>query len=462
MAQRTVAYCDGKYIGIESIYTIIDGKQVNIPEKVMELRKKSRNHELLCPCGCGAHLTLVAGDKNLREQHFRLSDEREGKACVAVTEGKTSIYSKIVLKCWLDDTLKASDIESRVPICEVGDSERKYEFTFLSESSGIAVNYCYDRANLSEEKMQILAEKGSGIHIIHIVDQKNGGDSGQYPEGLMKVQRVQGYCLLLTVKDADYEKARLTGVVYQQDLDGLWHEIPFVKGFLSDFSINGDGKIIFQGKVLSAVARIVGDNFLKTQEIEKKRREAEDKRRAEFQRKIREEEERKRKAWRAQREAAELEKVRREAEEEKRRLELQEKQRKEAERKTEEKRQREEEFKKNMEEGFQQQESPILDCDGIRWAKCEFCGKIAKAQEYFQSFGGPGHVNLGTCKECSSNNPAVLQKIEELGKKKIAKIEVNPNICPWCGAWLRERNGVRGNFLGCSNFPRCRYTRNCF
>lgn len=28
MAQRTVALCDGKFIGIESIYTVIDGKQI--------------------------------------------------------------------------------------------------------------------------------------------------------------------------------------------------------------------------------------------------------------------------------------------------------------------------------------------------------------------------------------------------------------------------------------------------
>ena len=70
MAQRTVALCNGKYIGIESIYTVIDGRQINIPEKLKELRTKSRNSELFCPCGCGANLILAAGDKNLREQHF--------------------------------------------------------------------------------------------------------------------------------------------------------------------------------------------------------------------------------------------------------------------------------------------------------------------------------------------------------------------------------------------------------
>lgn len=41
MAQRIVALCDGKFIGIESIYTVIDGKQINIPDKLEQLRAKA-------------------------------------------------------------------------------------------------------------------------------------------------------------------------------------------------------------------------------------------------------------------------------------------------------------------------------------------------------------------------------------------------------------------------------------
>ena len=154
MAQRTVALCNGKYIGIETIYTVIDGKQINIPEKLKELRLKSRNDQLLCPCGCGAHLTLVAGDRNLREQHFRIKDGQEN--CTVLTEGKASVESKIVLKCWLDDNLHAEDLESRVPICDVADTDRRYEYTFISRAYGVAVDYCYYRVNLSDEKQAIL------------------------------------------------------------------------------------------------------------------------------------------------------------------------------------------------------------------------------------------------------------------------------------------------------------------
>lgn len=103
MIQRAVCLCDGKYIGIESIYTVINGKQINIPEKLEALRAKSRNGELFCPCGCGANLILIAGDRNLRAQHFRLKTGSGRYECTAETEGIISIYSRIVLKCWLDE-----------------------------------------------------------------------------------------------------------------------------------------------------------------------------------------------------------------------------------------------------------------------------------------------------------------------------------------------------------------------
>jgi len=32
------------------------------------------------------------------------------------------------------------------------------------------------------------------------------------------------------------------------------------------------------------------------------------------------------------------------------------------------------------------------------------------------------------------------------------------NNCPQCGRELKKRSGARGNFLGCSGYPNCRYT----
>lgn len=455
MAQRTVALYKDKYIGIETIYTVVNDRQINIPEKLKELRTKSRNNELFCPCGCGANLVLVAGDKNLREQHFRIKDGSSVQNCNMITEGRISVDSKIVLKCWLDDKLKAADLESRVPIHAVDDINRSYEFTFLSRGRKTALSYCHERVNLSDEKLGILENNSRGIHVIYIVDQKNGGCEGQYPEGLMKIQYRQGYCLLLAVSDADYNEAEMKAVFYAQDIDGLWREVVFAEGFLRDFDIDGDGRTLYAGELLSVKSTAAADIFQAGVERERAGRAEKEKRYAEELKRLLEEEERNREECRRQREEAEQERRRQAEEAAKRREEFQEKQRRERERQQAEKRQREEEFVRNMESNFSQQETQVRDADGNRWIKCEFCGKIAMEGE-FGSYGGKGRVNLGTCRDCAANHPAAELKIEEKKGKKHMKYD--PHICPRCGGRLRERSGQYGSFMGCSNYPACRYS----
>lgn len=77
-----------------------------------------------------------------------------------MTEGGISVASKIVLKCWLDDKLDINDIETRVPINFIGDTDRKYEFSFLSRTKSIALSYCHERVNLSDEKIETLEANG--------------------------------------------------------------------------------------------------------------------------------------------------------------------------------------------------------------------------------------------------------------------------------------------------------------
>ena len=443
MAQRADCLYNEEKIGIETIYTVINGQQINDSERLKELRALSQNNKLFCPCGCGSNLILVAGDKNLREQHFRLKNGIFSQNCNAVAEGKTSVDSKIVLKCWLDDKLKGTNIETRVPVRAVDDINRKYEFSFLSREKKIALSYCHDRVNLSDEKIELLKSNNQGIHIIYVVDAENGGCDGQYPEGLMKVQNNQGYCLLLNINEANYSKAMMKAIFYAKDIDGLWREVVFAEDYLREFYIEDDGQVTFNDKALGLMKTEAYAKFSHNIEEEKVRRDEEERNRLKHQR-IQEEAEKK---IQRQREDSSKDYVSQELEEKRsiKEKQLQDK-----------KRQIEEDFKRNKESNFSQQETPVWDSEGNRWIKCELCGKIAKDNE-FSFYGGADHINLGTCKECCQNNSAVNQQIDDEFTENMKRHD--PNICPECGGTLRKKSGPYGDFNGCSNYPRCRYSR---
>ena len=47
--------------------------------------------------------------------------------------------------------------------------------------------------------------------------------------------------------------------------------------------------------------------------------------------------------------------------------------------------------------------------------------------------------------------------IKKNKKSKKSVVKTDNKICPLCGNQLVERNGKYGPFIGCSNFPSCRY-----
>lgn len=488
MIKRAECLCDGKIIGIETIYTVIDGNQINIKEKLEWVREKGRRNELFCPCGCGANFVVVAGEKNLREQHFRIKPgSKPEKECTYVEEGMVSVNSKIILKCWLDEKIMPKDLESRVPICAVDDSSRKYEFTLLSRERGIAVNYCCNKSNLSSEKMEILDQNSQGIHIIHIIDNQNSGTTLQYPEGAMKVQERQGYCLFLSIEGFEYQKAKMIAAYYGKDIDGYWRENIFADGLLSDFWVEQSGKVIISGQTLNALKDECKKRFEEAQETEKVRRQKEQERRE--QERLRREAEYREEEKRRQKEKEEAERKFREEqaaqqarweedlqrrEEERKKAEQwndlfathnrmkREKEEEEARKKQEdENRKKEEEaalwtkFKATLSEQLSQQEKQVRDSSGTRWIRCAYCGK-EDVERAFSSYGGKGKINIGVCYDCSKTH-TYTSRAEEPTVKPVVKYD--PNVCPECGGTLRRRNGRNGPFMGCSNFPRCRFTR---
>lgn len=76
--------------------------------------------------------------------------------------------------------------------------------------------------------------------------------------------------------------------------------------------------------------------------------------------------------------------------------------------------------------------------------------KLTDLASYFQIDTQGAHRALYDC--------IMNQKCYE----KMAKLSANAKIeaCPMCGAELVKRNGRFGQFFGCSNFPKCRFTKN--
>ena len=69
--------------------------------------------------------------------------------------------------------------------------------------------------------------------------------------------------------------------------------------------------------------------------------------------------------------------------------------------------------------------------------------------------------NIDELKDKIVINNIVDKDIRKGHVKKIKEVkkEYDDETCPVCGSKLKLRTGKYGNFLGCSNYPKCKYTR---
>ena len=70
---------------------------------------------------------------------------------VKIIRIKSGLYNLLIFK---DYWPIVGELDGSISI--EGDVNRKYEFSFLSRNKRLAISYCYDRANLSDEKLEIL------------------------------------------------------------------------------------------------------------------------------------------------------------------------------------------------------------------------------------------------------------------------------------------------------------------
>lgn len=102
---------------------------------------------------------------------------------------------------------------------------------------------------------------------------------------------------------------------------------------------------------------------------------------------------------------------------------------------------------------------------------CKWCGYNEICEDYLKLTGSETD-SLKHCPECGS---ILIERKGKFGKFLGCSdypncrytLDLGPasedvsgdSICPECGGILRERKGKFGKFLGCSNYPDCRFTR---
>ena len=64
-------------------------------------------------------------------------------------------------------------------------------------------------------------------------------------------------------------------------------------------------------------------------------------------------------------------------------------------------------------------------------------------------------LNAATVETDNTRNDHMNMVYQRINRKDYL---VSNNICPQCGGKLVERSGSYGYFLGCSNYPRCKFT----
>ena len=91
---------------------------------------------------------------------------------------------------------------------------------------------------------------------------------------------------------------------------------------------------------------------------------------------------------------------------------------------------------------------------------CPKCGGMLKEREgkYGKFYGCSIYPECKFIRKIDENNNITVN-VNITGDKDVENITISNNICPKCGGTLKEREGKYGKFYGCSNYPRCKYTK---
>lgn len=431
MSRKSICIYDDNYIGVEKIYTLCEGRPIYIEGEVERVRELGRQKKLFCHCGCGANVMLVAGKAMKRAPHFRVWCGTNVEGCSAIDESDNSIWSKVILKLWMEEKLNTKNIDRKVALNRIASFDRKFEFTFYDFDNQVGLCYWNKSNNITSDKVCAVENCEAIRKVVYITDISNAGTDGQYQEFINKIQSVQGYNLFLNLDTCDmqnvlYEKATLDVRVFVKTYIGFWKELRVLSDSLSTYSFSPEMELLHNGKSIRDMV---------AQEIEmfkKKNAEQEENER------IRQEE-LKSESERLAREKAEkicLTREQGDARESKlRKIEMDYVYKKD--------------FTKDGEKiadiDFATYGKPVINQLGHRFKKCKICRRHS-IESYFVDVDEKSDSNFGICKDCQKGSNSVIMGKSEKSMK-----------CPRCGGELKIVLTGLGERLRCENYPICKY-----
>lgn len=385
MSVRSICICNDNYMGVEEIYTLCEGMPIYIEGEVERVRELGRQRKLFCHCGCGANVTLVAGKEMKRAPHFRLWRGSNVEGCTALDESDNSIWSKLMLKLWIEEKLNAKNIGRKVALNKVTSSDRKFEFTFYDYDNRVGLCYWNKSDNITSDKVSAVESCEDIRNIVYITDISNAGTDGQYQEFMNKIQNVQGYNLFLNLNTKDmqkvlYEKIVLDVRVFVKTYIGFWKEVCVLSDTLSNYSFSPDMEFLHNGEsVRGVVAREI--DLFKKKDTEQEENE-----------RIRQEE-------------LKAEQERRETEKEhaaKEWMETRESRLRKIENEYAYKKTYTEDGEKIEDIDFATYGKPVINQLGCRFKKCKICGRHS-IESYFVDEGEESDSNFSICIDCNRN-----------------------------------------------------------
>lgn len=450
MARKAICIYDDKYLGVDEIYTLCEGMPVYIEGKVERLRELGHQKKLFCHCGCGANVILVAGKEMKRAPHFRVWGGSNVGECTALNESDNSIWSKLILKLWMQDKLQSEGIAHKVSLNQITSSERKFEFTFYDYENKVGLCYWNKCDNITTDKVNTVESCNEIKRVFYIVDITNSGTDGQYQEFMNKIQSVQGYNLFLNlntknIKNMHCENVILDVRIFVKTYIGLWKEINVISDFLSNYSFSTEMDLLYKGSLVRDYVTSAIDAFREKDALQKEKEHIrQEELRLEKERQKAEKLEKERLA----REKAEQERLEREAEKERtarERVKARENRLRGIENDIAYKKAFTEEGEKIADLDFATYGKPIVNQLGWRYKQCKVCGCISKDSFFVEEKEGH-ESNFGICSNCKQGaNITSLKKSDKSIK------------CPRCGGQLEVVPTGLGERLRCRNFPTCKY-----